>query len=115
MRFRCPHCSTSSVVRNSETMSPTVTWLYVQCRNLECGHTWRVDAEAACTISPSAMPRSDVRLPLSPHVRRGLLTEQLQTSRLGDHRPQQPWIDDLFDSPGTEHGPPDGAPALTRP
>ena len=115
MRFRCPHCGTSSVVRTSETMSATVTWLYVQCRNLECGHTWRVDAEAAITISPSAMPRHDVQLPLSPHVRRGLLSVQLQTARVGQHRPQQPWIGDLFDNPDAERGPPDGAPALTGP
>lgn len=113
MRFRCPHCGTSSVVRTSEVMSATVTWLYVQCRNVDCGHTWRVDAEAAVTISPSAMPRPDVLLPLSPHVRRGLLSEQLQTARVGQHRPQQPWIDDLFDSQDGERGPP--APAMTRP
>lgn len=115
MRFRCPHCGTSSVVRTSETMSATVTWLYVQCRNVDCGHTWRVDAEASLTISPSAMPRPDVLLPLSPHVRRGVLSEQLQTARVGQHRPQQPWIGDLFDNPDAERGPPDGAPALTGP
>lgn len=127
MRFRCPHCGTLSVVRTSETMSATLTWLYVQCRNIECGHTWRVDAEASLTISPSAIPhpevklplkrrkRRSVQLPLSPSVSRIAPSKRLQTDLIGQRRRQNTWIGDLFDNLDAERGPPDGAPDLTGP
>lgn len=116
MRFRCPHCGTRSVVRTSQQMSPTVTWLYVQCRNLDCGHTWRVDAEASVTISPSAQPNPGVKMDLSQHVNRDLLAAQMATARDGDHQPSEPTQPDL---PGLQDGDraplPDRALALTRP
>lgn len=103
MRFRCPHCGAYGNVRTSEPQSATVTYLYVACVDLECGHTWRVDAEAAVTLSPSAKPRADVLIPLSPHVQRGRLTKNLELAREGDHRPFGPWIDDMFDcAPGAQ-------------
>ena len=116
MRFRCPHCGARSVVRTSELMSPTVTWLYVQCRNLECGHTWRVDAEASITLSPSAMPNPGVHIPISRHVRRDLLVLQMDTARVGHHQPPGPYQLDLEGlQDGDRAPPPDPAPALTRP
>ena len=90
MRFRCPHCGTSSVVRTSEHMTPTVTWLYVQCRKLECGHTWRVAAEASVPISPSATPNRSVNMAIPGHANRQLLAFQLDTARVGDHKPPSP-------------------------
>lgn len=116
MRFRCPHCGTSSVVRTSQIMSRTLSFLYVQCRNLECGHTWRVDAEASVTISPSAQPNPTVEMPISPYVNRNLLALQLETARVGHHQPpgpHQPDLDGLQD--GDRAPQPDLAPALTRP
>ena len=70
MRLRCPHCHVPSAVRNSERLSPTVTHLYVECRNPECGHAWRVDAFAAVTITPSARPCTTVLIPYSTSIRR---------------------------------------------
>jgi hypothetical protein len=84
MRYRCPHCDHTALVRNSEQLSPTVTYQYVFCTNLECGHTFRVEATAAMTISPSARPRSDVVIPLSPYVRRGALAAHLDKSPTGE-------------------------------
>lgn len=88
MRLRCPHCKKLSTVRTSEQMSDTVTWMYMQCGNLECGHTWRVDAEASVTISPSARPDPTVNIPLSPHIARMGLRDQLERAPTGDHNPE---------------------------
>lgn len=97
MRLRCPHCGAFGNVRTSETMSPTVTWMYIQCTDLECGHAWRVDAEASVTLSPSARPNVSVYIPLSPHVRRGLLTRLLEVAPVGDHQSKHARNIDLFD------------------
>lgn len=98
MRFRCPHCAAFGTVRTSEPMSPTVTWLYVQCSDLECGHSWRVDAEASVTLSPSAKPNSSVNMPLSPHVRRGVLGRMLELLPTGNHKSLAgPLTADLFE------------------
>ena len=116
MRFRCPHCGTRSVVRTSEFITPTFTRLYVQCGNLECGHTWRVDAESNVTISPSARPNPRVEMQLSQHVQRDLVAIQMATAQVGHHplkEPDQPQLDGLQD--GDRLPLPDRAPALTRP
>lgn len=99
MRFRCPHCDTISTVRTSEAMSPTVTWMYVQCANLNCGHTWRVDAAASVTISPSARPNPRVLLPMSNHVQRTALAHLLERSPSVEVNPVGAQPMPLFDSP----------------
>ena len=103
MRLRCPHCDTISSVRTSETMSPTVTWMYVQCGNLECGHSWRVDAEATVTLSPSARPNPRVMLPLSPFVARESIREQMSRAPHGTHEPLGAPAMPLFDSSPPGH------------
>lgn len=108
MRFRCPHCNEFGTVRNSEQQSPTVTYLYVQCTNLECGHTWRMDAAASLTLSPSARPRTDVLIPLSPYVRRATLGMHMQLAPNGQHNGTGPLQLDLMDDappmpPVTQH------------
>ena len=116
MRFRCPHCGTQSVVRTSQIMSRTLAFLYVQCRNIECGHSWRVDAEARMTLSPSALPNPNVEMLVSQHVRRDLVGIQMATAQVGDPQlpgPNQPDLPGLHD--GDPAPPPDHAPALTRP
>lgn len=104
MRLRCPHCKKLSTVRTSEPMSDTVTWLYMQCGNLECGHTWRVDAEASVTISPSARPNPTVNIPLSPHIARLSLRDQLDRAPTGDHKLAAPHMP-LFDFNGPDPQP----------
>ena len=115
MRFRCPHCGTRSTVRTSEHMSPTVTWLYVQCRNLECGHTWRVDAEASVTISPSAIPNPTVKMALSQHVYRNRLMFQLETALFGEHVPRGPQQLDLQIDHDGDRASPGTVASLSRP
>lgn len=116
MRFRCPHCGKRSVIRSSEQITPTFSRFYIQCPDVECGHTWRVDAAANVTLSPSAKPNPGVKMDLSQHVNRNLLAYQMATARDGDHQPIGQHQPDL---PGMQDGdrlpPPDRTPALTRP
>lgn len=48
-----------------------------QCVKPECGHTYVASLEIRRTLSPSAMPRPGIVIPLSPHVRDRIM-EQLQ-------------------------------------
>ncbi len=114
MIFRCPHCGTKSTVRTSQPMSPTVTWLYVQCRNIECGHTWRVDAEASVTISLSAIPNPSVNMAISEHAKRHRMMTQLSTAQVGDHKLTGPNQREL-DLHEDDRAPPNAEPALTGP
>ena len=84
MRFRCPHCNTPSFVRNSEQQSPTLTHVYLQCRNLPCSFAWRVDANAVVTLSPSGMPRKDIDLPSSSAKRASMLISRRGSTEV-DH------------------------------
>lgn len=72
-RFPCPHCKASSEIRTSRMVSPTMRESIYQCTNVECGHTFIVDAEASRTLSPSATPDPTVNIPLSTHVRRDMV------------------------------------------
>lgn len=47
------------------------------CTNLKCGHVWVSTLEAARTLSPSAIPNREVKLPLSSHINRIDLLSQL--------------------------------------
>jgi hypothetical protein len=97
MRLHCPHCGTISSVRTSEKMSPTVTWMYMQCGSLECGHNWRVDAEATVTLSPASRPDPRVILPLSPYVARESIRDQMDRAPAGTQEPLGAGRMTLFD------------------
>lgn len=70
MQFPCPHCHTMSPVMESKVVSQLVTRVFVQCKNINCGHTWGVDVEAAATIYPSACPNAAIKLDMSPIAER---------------------------------------------
>ena len=63
---RCPHCDTWATVRHRIELSATVRALYFQCRALFCGHTWKSHLEMVCTVTPSAVARPSINLPISP-------------------------------------------------
>lgn len=65
MRLICPHCGHSSAVRTSRRMSPLTGIASYQCRNVDCGHTFKAAFEIIATISPSAMPNPAIVLPIS--------------------------------------------------
>ncbi|MBV7413586.1 ogr/Delta-like zinc finger family protein [Aeromonas sp. sif2433] len=65
MRLICPHCGHSSAVRTSRRMSPLTGVASYQCRNVDCGHTFKAAFEIIATISPSALPNPAIVLPIS--------------------------------------------------
>lgn len=79
MKMRCPHCKTWASVRGSREVSNLTRESYFACGNTSCGHTFAAVTEINRTVSPSAIPDPQVRLPLSAHVRRRVLLEQIQT------------------------------------
>jgi len=97
--MHCPHCRAVAIARSSNVLTSTSRDLFYQCANVACGHTFRAVLEINCTISPSAMPDPRVIIPMSKHVRRGLLGEQLQRAPASDYEPSQTGAtSDLFDT-----------------
>lgn len=87
IQMHCPHCGAWAVARSSNVLTTTSRDLFYQCTNVECGHTFRAVLEINCTLSPSAIPNPAVVIPLSKHVRRGLLGELMQRAPQGDYAP----------------------------
>ncbi|MGO4390221.1 ogr/Delta-like zinc finger family protein [Variovorax sp. M-6] len=79
MKMRCPHCKSTAHVRSSYEVSDLSRETYFACSNTACGHTFAAVTEIHRTLSPSAIPDPKIRLPLSKHVRRKVLVEQLMT------------------------------------
>lgn len=79
MKMRCPHCRSATSVRTSHEVSTLTRESYFACRNTACGHVFAAITEISRTVSLSAIPDPAVRLPLSQHLRRKVLIEQLQT------------------------------------
>jgi hypothetical protein len=66
-----------SRARTSKPLSATMREISYQCVDPECGHTFVAQLEVVRTISPSAKPNKDIRLPISPRTV-ALLKEQLE-------------------------------------
>ena len=97
-RFPCPHCKASSEIRTSRMVSATMRESIYQCTNVECGHTFIVDAEASRTLSPSATPDPTVNIPLSTHVRRDMVRVVLDNASEAAYQPRYttPVTGDMF-------------------
>lgn len=102
MRMRCPHCKGPATIRTSEEVTPLLRELFVVCRNPACGHTFVAATEIHRTLSPSAMPDPAVRLPLSKHVNRRELMQQLMTLPIAEPRLPTPT---LLEEDSAEHTP----------
>ncbi len=98
-RISCPHCNWPATVRTSETVSELTRQTTYSCTNWECGHNFKTLEEIVCSLTPSSTPNPAIHLPLSSHVRRGLLQRQLDQERTVDHTPQNsaPGTLDLFE------------------
>jgi hypothetical protein len=79
MKMRCPHCETLATIRTSRQISNLTRESYYGCNNAACGHVFAAVTEINRTVSPSAIPNPGVLLPVSAHLRRRVLIEQLQT------------------------------------
>lgn len=62
----CPHCLQPARVRSSRAMTTLIRQLYLNCTNVECGHTFAADITITHTISPPACPNPDVHLRQAP-------------------------------------------------
>lgn len=100
MRMMCPHCKCNAYTRHSGQLTTTSRETIFQCRNFECGHVFSTVTEINRTISPSATPDPTVVLPMSTHIKRALLQQQLQAMPSADYRPRHsgPLSGDLFDA-----------------
>lgn len=87
-RWACPHCKATSEIRTSRMLSDTLRESIYACTNPECGHTFVVRASADYTLSPSATPDPKVNMPLSKHVRRGLVRAVLDCAHEEAHEAQ---------------------------
>lgn len=73
----CPHCDSKAIARTSRALSPTLRELVYACVDPECGHTYVAQLEVVRTLSPSAKPKKDIRLPIPAHIA-AVLKEQLE-------------------------------------
>ena len=98
-RISCPHCNWPATVRTSEAVSELTRQTTYSCTNWECGHNFKTLEEIVCSLTPSSTPNPAIHLPLSSHVRRGLLQRQLDQERTVDHTPENgtPSTLDLFE------------------
>ena len=88
MRMMCPHCKQNAYTRSSGQLTNTSRETIFYCRNYECGHVFSAVTEINRTISPSATPDPTVVLPLSSHIKRALLQQQLQSMPSADYQPR---------------------------
>jgi hypothetical protein len=90
MRMRCPHCKSSASIRTSTEITVLLREMSLICSNPACGHTFIAATEINRTLSPSAIPDPNVRLPLSKHVQRRELVQQLMTLPTAEPRAPMP-------------------------
>lgn len=62
MKHICPHCKSKATCRTSRDVTDLTRELYMQCHNIECGHTWKSIMTAVNTIVPSQVPNPRVFL-----------------------------------------------------
>jgi len=100
MKMMCPHCKQSAYTRHSGQLTNTSRETIFYCRNYECGHVFSAVTEINRTISPSATPDPTVVLPLSSHIKRALLQQQLQAMPAVDYKPRHAGLmtGDLFEA-----------------
>ncbi len=65
----CPHCEHRVRAIKSRTMSPMFKEITYRCNNEECGHVFIAGLEVLRTVSLSATPNYQVKIPISQHVR----------------------------------------------
>lgn len=87
MATKCAHCGAVAYTRTSRMLSLVSQEEYFQCSNIVCGHTFTAVREHRETLSPSAIPNPQVRL---PQASRAKLAAIRMAARLGEDREQIP-------------------------
>lgn len=79
LRFKCFRCGAPSNGRRQHYVSATVLEIQYLCSNPHCGHQFVCLLEAVRTVNPGAFPcMPGVSVPLSSHLNRRRLIEELQ-------------------------------------
>ena len=65
----CPHCAYTVRAVKSRMMSAMFKEITYMCQNPDCGHVFVAGLEVLRTLSLSAMPKADIRIPMSQHAR----------------------------------------------
>lgn len=71
----CPHCEQNVRAVKSRTMSPMFKEITYMCQNPDCGHVFVAGLEVMRTLSLSAIPKQDMRIPLSQHARHAAVNQ----------------------------------------
>lgn len=71
----CPHCSNTVRAIKSRTLSKMFKEITYRCQNEECGHVFIAGLEVLRTVSLSAKPDYDVKIPISQHARISALNQ----------------------------------------
>lgn len=85
MATKCAHCGCVAYTRSSRQLSPLTQEEYFQCSNVACGHTFTAIREHRETLSPSAIPNPQVRLPLASRAKLSAVHLEL-SKRAGDEQ-----------------------------
>lgn len=75
IRLSCPHCRSYMRIRASRGVTAIYREAYVYCTNEACGFRGKLGLELLQTLSPSATPNPEVKLPLAPSLLSQLLSE----------------------------------------
>lgn len=79
MGFKCWKCGDRATAVKMNSISPILMEAGYRCRNIDCGHTFVVALEAIRSLNPGAFPSPPgIQVPLSRHVRRRALMDQLE-------------------------------------
>lgn len=98
-RMECAHCGAQSVIRHGRVVNKTLREVIYQCTDVECGHCFVVVQETVRSLTPSGKPNPTVNIPLSKHLRRGMVRVLLDNAAEADHipvTPIEPMTGDLF-------------------
>ncbi len=85
----CPHCQSDCLINGSHRVTDLVRDLQVHCSNTDCGHTFKAQVSFVYTISPSAMPREGLDLPMAPPEYRRQSSATAQDEDGPHHDPNQ--------------------------
>lgn len=80
MKTRCPHCYSLCLIRKSYQVSVLYRELTFVCQNVDCGHVFVAGLSPVRTLSPSAIPADDIKLPFSSHINKATLCDLLSQS-----------------------------------
>ncbi|QIY78360.1 ogr/Delta-like zinc finger family protein [Chromobacterium violaceum] len=69
MAFICPHCKQVAYTRTSRYLSDLTQEEYLTCSNVTCGHNFSTFRAVRETLSPSALPRAGIYIPMATKQR----------------------------------------------